>query len=210
MKIFLCAMLAAMSFEIIDRVAVTVEDRVITESELRKEIRVMAFLDGAQPDLSGANRRKAAERLVEQYLMRREMRFTRYPEPEPEEIAAQMEQVRARFKSEGDYRAALDRAGITEADVREAITRALAVVHFIDLRFRPEVQALEPELMEYFQKECLPAWKKTHSGPDPTFDELRSECEEAMVSQRVDQRVEDWLKEVRGRSRIHFEEDAFK
>ncbi len=210
MKMFLYAILAALSFEIIDRIAVTLDDTVITESELRKEIRVMAFLDGADPDLSGANMRKTAERLVDQYIMRREMRFTRYPDPAPDEIAAQMKQVTGRFKNDAEYRAALDRAGVTEADLREAITRAIAVVHFIDLRFRPEVQAVEPELMDYFQKECLPAWRKTHRGPDPTFDELRSECEEAMVSERVDQRVESWLKEARGRTRIHFEEDAFQ
>lgn len=210
MTMLLCVLLAAMSSEIIDRIAVTVEDSVITESQLRKEIRVMAFLDGTEPDLSGANRRRAAERLIDQYLMRREMRFTRYPDPDPDEITAQMKQVAGRYKSAPEYRAALDRGGITEADVRDAITRAIAVVHFIDLRFRPEVQIVEPELMGYFQKECLPAWKKTHTGPDPTFDELRSECEEAMVSQGVDQRVESWLKDTRGRTRIHFEEDAFK
>lgn len=210
MKLILWAILAFASFEVIDRIAVTVEDRVITESELRKEIRVMAFLDGTEPDLSGASKRKTAERLVDQYIMRREMRLTRYPEPDPEEVAAQMKQVRGRFKGEAEYRAALDRAGIAEADVRDAVSRAIAVVHFIDLRFRPEVQTVEPELMEYFQKECLPAWRKSNTGPDPTFDELRAECEETMVSQRVDQRVESWLKDARARTRIHFEEDAFQ
>jgi hypothetical protein len=70
MTVLLCVLLAAMSSEIIDRIAVSVEDSVITESELRKEIRVMAFLDETEPDLSGANKRKAAERLIDQYLMR--------------------------------------------------------------------------------------------------------------------------------------------
>ena len=36
---------------IIDRVAVSVGNRVITESDIVREIRVTAFLNGAEPDL---------------------------------------------------------------------------------------------------------------------------------------------------------------
>lgn len=210
MNALVLAMTAALSFEIIDRIAVSVDEQVITDSEIRQEIRITAFLDGVKPDLSAANRRRTADRLVEQILMRREMRFTQYPEPTPEDVDEQLKQVRARFPSDADYRAALERAKLTAAEVREAIQRAIAVVRFIDLRFRPEVQVVEPELMEYFQKQCLPEWRKSHTGPDPTFDELRQECEDKLVSERVDARIESWLKEAKGRARIRYEEDAFQ
>lgn len=210
MQVILCAVIAALSFEIIDRVAVTIDEHVITESDVRQEIRVAAFLDGTQPDFSGPSKRAAAERLVDQYLMRREMQFTRYPQPASEEIDEQMKQIRARSKTEAAYRAALEEVRVTDAQVRDAVQRAIAVVQFIDLRFRPEVQVTEPELMEYFTKQCLPEWKKTHTGPDPTFDELRSQCEDKMTAERVDARVETWLKEARSRTRIRFEEDAFR
>src|ERR1017187_6822016 len=67
--------------EIIDRIAVSVGNRVIAESDLHREIRVAAFLDGVQPDFSPAGRRATAERMVEQVLIRRELEISRYPIP---------------------------------------------------------------------------------------------------------------------------------
>ena len=44
--------------EIIDRIAVSVGNRVIAESDLNREIRVAAFLDGVKPDFSPAGIRR--------------------------------------------------------------------------------------------------------------------------------------------------------
>jgi hypothetical protein len=61
------------SAEIIDRIAVTVEKQVITESEIWRQIRITAFLNGEEPDFSSAAKRTMADRLVEQVLIRREL-----------------------------------------------------------------------------------------------------------------------------------------
>ena len=58
--------------EIIDRVAVSVGNQVITEDQIGEEIRVTAFLNHETPDLSPAQKRRAAERLIEQALVRRD------------------------------------------------------------------------------------------------------------------------------------------
>ena len=69
------------SAEILDRIAVTLDNRVIAESDLIRDLRLSAFLNLAPPDFSAAAKRAAAERLVERALMRREMEFSRYPAP---------------------------------------------------------------------------------------------------------------------------------
>jgi hypothetical protein len=189
-------------------VAVTVDQEVITESELRLEIRITAFLNGTAADYSAASRRAVAERLIEQLLMRREMRITRYPEPTAAEIAERLKAVRAQFKTEAEFRASLDRYGLTETQLRDALARQIAVLRFIDLRFRPEVQVLEPELLDYFYRVCAPEFRKRGGNANPSFDEMRAECEEMMVAGRVDERVEAWLTEARGRARIRYQEDA--
>ncbi|MGA8577407.1 MAG: hypothetical protein WB579_01900, partial [Bryobacteraceae bacterium] len=61
------------SATIIDRIAVSVGNRVITTVDIDRAIRVPAFLNGQQPDFSAASKRAAAERLVEQTLVRREL-----------------------------------------------------------------------------------------------------------------------------------------
>ena len=64
---------------ILDRIAVTVGKQVITESDVIRDVRVAAFLDQKPVDLSGAEKRKAADRLVDQYLILQEAAFSRDP-----------------------------------------------------------------------------------------------------------------------------------
>ena len=61
---------------ILDRIAVTVGRQVITESDVDRDLRVAAFLDRKPIDLSGEQKRKAADRLVDQLLILQEAAFS--------------------------------------------------------------------------------------------------------------------------------------
>src|SRR5271154_646275 len=76
----LCLVLTAMAAspaEIIDRIAVTVGKEVITESDVIRDLRISAMLDQKPVDLSGPEKRKAADRLVDQALILKEADFIR-------------------------------------------------------------------------------------------------------------------------------------
>src|SRR5262245_9914320 len=64
--LFLLALSVTCQAEIIDRIAVVVGNGVITESQIIREIRLAAFLDGKPLDFSAESKRKTADRLVEQ------------------------------------------------------------------------------------------------------------------------------------------------
>src|SRR6266498_3287027 len=89
--------------EIIDRVAVVVGNRVITESEILREVRLTAFLNGEPLDFGAASRRKTAERLVEQRLIRNEMESNLYPIPAPDAVEQMAKDVENRFPSRAGY-----------------------------------------------------------------------------------------------------------
>ena len=55
--------------ETLDRIAVTVGRHVISEQDILQDIRVSAFIDSKQPDFSPEQKRKAADRLIDQYLV---------------------------------------------------------------------------------------------------------------------------------------------
>jgi len=57
---------------VIDRVAVIVENHVITLSEVDRDLRLTEFLNREQRDSSSDYRRKAAERLIDQTIIRDE------------------------------------------------------------------------------------------------------------------------------------------
>jgi hypothetical protein len=196
--------------DIIDQVAATVDNQVITYSRILEEIRVTAFLNGEKPDFGPVNRRRTADRLIEQALVQREMNLTRYQQPGLSEIQDQLKQVKSRFGNEEAFRSALAASGITEAQLEAALIQQAALLRFIDLRFRPEVQVQESDVMRYCENVYLPELRKKGTTPEPSLDEVRPKCEEDFTAQVVDRRVDTWLKESRERSRIAYDEDAFR
>jgi hypothetical protein len=201
---------ATLPAEIIDRIAVTVDSSVITTSQVLEEVRVTAFLNGAKPDFTPASRRQTADRLIEQLLVRREMDLTRYLQPEAGEVLETFEGVRAHFASEAAYRQALAEYRLEEADIAAALLRQSALLRFIELRFRPEIQVQESDVMQYYENVYLPEIRQKGVTPEPAFEEVREQCERGLTEQLVDQRVDKWLKEARGRARIVYSEEAFQ
>ncbi len=196
--------------EVIDQIAVTLDNQIITASQIRDEIRVTAFLNGEKPDFSPANRRRTADRLIEQMLVRREMDLTRYPQPSVSEIQGTLKQIRSGFESDAAFQRSLAREKITQRQLEEALLRQAALLRFIDLRFRPEVQVDESDVTRYCENVYLPALRKKGVTPEPTLESVQPRCEEEFTAQLVDRRVDAWLKESRERSHIVYEEDAFQ
>ncbi|HWQ56729.1 MAG TPA: hypothetical protein VN442_23790 [Bryobacteraceae bacterium] len=201
---------ASATAEIIDRIAVSVGNRVITYSEIERQARLTAFLNNEQPDLSAAARRKTAERLIEQRLVGRELEAARYPEPAASEVEATLNGLRKRYAAAGSLKQALAAYRITEEDLREHLVWQLRFLRFIDIRFRPGVQVTEEEVREYFEKTIRPVAAQAQPGRKPVLEEYREQIEEALTGQRVDREVERWLAAARRRTRVEFREGAFE
>lgn len=210
----IAALLFALTFlaraEVIDRIAVSVGTRVITTSEIEREARLTAFLNNTQPDLSPAGRRKTAERLVDQRLVKRELEAARYPAPEPSDVEESVRAVKARYKTPAAYQQALERYGISEQDVRDYLAWQLAFLRFIDIRFRPAVQISEEQVGEYFEKTVRPLAEKAHPGQTPELEDYREKIEQTLIGQRVDQDLDRWLQSARRRNKVEFREGAFQ
>ena len=201
---------APVDAEIIDQIAATVDNQVITTSEIGEALRVAAFLNGEKPDLSPAARRRMADRLIEQILVRREMELTRYPEPSAADIAAALNDAKSRFAGEAQFQQGLAEYKLTRPEVEDALRRQITLVRYIDLRFRPEVQVQENEVMQYYETVFLPEIRKKGIKPEPSFEDARAECEERLTTVLVDKRVDTWLADARGQARIAYDEDAFR
>lgn len=195
--------------EIIDRVAVTVGDRVITESQVIEELRVTAFLEGQPVDLSGAQKRKAAERLVEQTLIRREVEFTRVQLPGMKDIGDLLAQVKSRYTGEQQYLQALKDHGITEEQLKEHLLWQFRLVRFVDIRFRPGVQISQSELRKDYEGQVAD-WKAKGETPIPTFEDARAKIEAALSAEKANQALDRWLTETRAQTEIVFHPKVFQ
>jgi hypothetical protein len=171
---------------ILDRVAVVVGNTVLTETEVLQEARLEAFLNQTPLDLDPAARRAAAERLVDQQLIRNEMRIGAYPEPSAAEIDDMLANLkRERFRSDADYRAALTRYALTEETLRRHLAWQLSAIRFTDLRFSPAVAGI------------------------PDTDGHSANRASANAAD-IDQQLDAWLKQARAATKVQFKPGAFQ
>jgi len=207
----LAVLCAAAPAEVLDRIAVTVGNRVITDSDVRREIRLSAWMNGTPPDFSPASRRRTAERLVERALAETEMDIGKYPAPEAAEADAQLAELqKERFPQAGALNRALAAAGLTAAELRGYLLEQLAVLRFIDARFGPAVLISEEELQSYYSGAFTKQWAADGGRPVPPFEEVRGQIEEILRAGRIDRLLDEWLKEAKARTRIVYIEEAFQ
>jgi len=197
--------------EIIDRIAASVGNRVITASDLDREIRVAAFQDGVKPDFSPARKRTTVEAMIEQKLIRTELANSRYPLPNPAELAPAIEQFKKEhFKDDQQYRATLAEYGISEDDFKELLLWQRTLLLFIQVRFETGVQLTPQDVEEYFTKTVKPAAEAAHPGQPVTLEDYRNQIEKTLTGQRADQQMDLWLREVRRRTNVIVHEEVLQ
>lgn len=204
-------LITASPAEIIDRIAVTLDNQVITASEITLEIRLTSFLNGDMLDFSPDVRRRAANRLIEQKLIRREIQVGRYAEPSPEEVAPLLEEIQVqRFHGAEEYRQALAKYGISEDELKAHLLWQLTLLRFINVRFRPGVEVTDTEIQSYFDKHRSELETQAGTSKKLTLDDLRDQVRRILTDEGADKELDEWLASSRKRTRIEFHPGAFQ
>ena len=171
-----------------DRVAVIVGNQVITVSEVDEEVRVTAFENQEPLSLSPEAQRAAADRLVDQQLLRGEMALNSFQAPPATDADALARNFREQhFPSAAAFQNALVKYGITEGQFKQHLLWQETLVRFTDFRFRP-------------------------GGTNPpvqTASRLRAGAA-APPEETVDQQMETWLRQARAQTRVQFKKEAFQ
>lgn len=160
--IALLAASAMLQAAIVDRIAIVVGDKIITESEIDLRIRLSAFQNEQKTDFSLAARQLAARELVDQRLVEHEMDVGHYPRLEGAARKALVgEYAKANYK---DDTAAMDKAladyGLTALDLEDDLGRQSDLLTFLNLRLRPVVAGVEqdPKVAEERTQKELDRW----------------------------------------------------
>ncbi len=199
---------AASSAAVLDRIAVTVGNGVITEGELLDDIRLTAFLNGGQPDFGPQSRRQAADRLIDQYLIRREMKISHY-QPDTAGAGKILSAFkRSRFPSDEQYRQALKSYGISEEELLEKLRWQTAALQFIDFRFGQSLPASPPP-------PSRPGHQLEIEAPPENHEVLSAEPALAGRGERGvpppgEEALDRWLKQARSTTRIEYNPEAFQ
>lgn len=185
----------ALQAEIVDRLAIAVAHQAITELQIDEELRVTALLNEKPIVRDVAERRAAADRLVQQLLVEREMAQSHYPLPTDQEVTAYIDKIRAGLTSGGNWNAQLTAYDLTEATLREHLALQLTTLQFIEYRFRPDFGISEAAIESQYRSEAA-QWTSQHPGKTaPPLASLRESIQQELIEQRIDQALSTWLEE---------------
>lgn len=180
---------ACLRSEIIDRLAVIVGRHVITELQLDEELRVTAFLNGAPIDRDAGARRRAADRLVQQLLIRREMDLGRYPLPDAKSVDTYLDQIRARFPSPEAFDKELAVYNLDEDTLRDHLALQLTTLRFIEYRFSSDMSISDDEIQAYYQNQT--------TKDKPSLASVKESIRQKLIEQRTDESLNNWLEQAR-------------
>lgn len=157
---------------LVERILAVVDDHpiLLTEVELVQAIH-------------GDARRAAVDALVDEWLMYREAR--RLPQAE---VTAEEEQ-----RAADGLAARLGTARADPAGLRRLARRQVAIVKYVEFRFRPQVRVEEAAVAE-----------RAGPGAPP---EARTAARERLEAEDLDRRIEEWVKELRSGAEIRYAEE---
>jgi hypothetical protein len=192
--------------EIIDRIAASIGSEVITDHQVRQQLRLAAFLNGSPVDMGAESKREMLDRMINQALIRREIEFTRFPAATSSDAAALLKEIRERYHSDSEFEAALQHYGITREQLQRQLIWQLTFLRFVEYRFRPSVHVTETEIVQEYRRELA---QRTAPGPAPSLEEMRPELEKRVRQQLTDSALDRWLGETRTQVDI-FYHDGYK
>jgi hypothetical protein len=191
--------------EVLDRVVAIVNSTPIFQSDWELALRCEALLDGRSPEtLNEDEQRKVFDRLVDQELLREQMRGYIVTTVTDEEVNARLKEVRVQVeggKTDAEWRALLRKADVSEEELQSRIRTQLDVLRFLDSRFRPTVRVDFRAIQLYYREQFLPELHK-NGGQNVPLSEVAPKIREILTQQRISEQVASWLQTLREQADI--------
>ena len=205
----LLALSLAAGAVIIDRIAIVVDNSIIKDSDIERDVRVTDYLNQTHLDLSDAAKKQAASRLIDQIYIRREIDTGGYPSATLQEADRQLEKLKSeRSRSAAGLDRTLRAYGTNLLDLRTEFQWQLTVLRFVDVRFKPGAVVTDDEIASYFDQHSAEL-RKQNPGKT-TLDDLRQVIRDLLSGQKVNEQFFAWLDDKRKTSKIEYREEYLK
>jgi hypothetical protein len=183
---------------VLDRVAVIVNQHVVKASDIDRDLRLTDFLNKERLSETPADRKKAADRLIDQEVIRNEISTGHYSRPPAQDADTLLAQIRRdRFaNSEPQLKQALAQYGLTEDQLREQLLWQLTVLRFINERFRVAVLVSDEDVRNYYDQH-----RANFRG---SFEASEKAIRTSLEGEQVNQQFEMWLQGARQRADIQY------
>lgn len=192
---------AAPGPDVVDRIAASVNDSAIPESEVRRAM-VVSGLEPGAGETPEAFRARILDALIEEHLEFEDAARFGPAAPDASEIDKAMASLRDRLKAEGkDPDAEFTRAGMTVDEVRASIDRQLVIARYVRERFAPIAYADEEQARAEYEQRYVPE-QKAAGQPVQPFEAVAEIMRQRSSERTFDEEVAKWLKDLRQKARV--------
>jgi hypothetical protein len=191
----------ALAAAVVDRIAATVNDVAIPESEVRKAM-VVSRMRPEPGETREAFRARVLDELIDQHLQYEDaQRFGPAP-PDAAEIEGAMRALEKTLRDEGkDPEGEFAKAGLTRDEVRASLERQLLIQRYLRERFTPVALADEERAREEYEKLYAPE-RRAAGLSVPPFEAVLEEVRKRAQSRAFEEEVEKWRRELREKARV--------
>jgi len=177
----------------VDRIAATVDQQVLTVSEINQMVQVRFFPTN--------DRREILDALIAQALRFRDVeRFGAQDIPK-DTIETRLGDIERRFSSPAELTAALTTAELSLDELRALIKRQLQVEAYIQERFAPMI-FVSNEDIESAYAGTWSQQRRERGLPIPPLGEVREEIRTLIRSRQLQLEVDKWTAQLRARANV--------
>jgi len=194
--------------ELIDRIVATVNGHIILLSDWEDSLRYEAFSSGRPLDrMTAADRRSALDHLIDQELLREQLKDSDVLHPSSEEVAQRVAEIRKQFpeaETELGWRKLLDSYRLSEENLKRRVAAELDLMRLVDARLRPSVTVDFKSIESYYSEELLPQLRQS-GGQNVPLADVTAKIKELLTQKKISQLLTAWLQDLRAGSEIRAE-----
>ena len=191
--------------DVVDRIVAMVNGHAILQSDWEDALHYEAFIAGhSSEQLTSAERKSTLDRLIDQELLRQQIRPADFQHASDQDIGARIQEIRRQYpgaESDSGWHAALTRYGLTEKNLKNRVALQLDLLRLVDARLRPTVQVDSKSIERYYNQELLPQLRQSGAQQIP-LAQASPKIKELLTQRKIDQLLTAWLQTLRTGSEI--------
>jgi peptidyl-prolyl cis-trans isomerase SurA len=194
------------SAQVIDRIIATVNGRVILQSDWDEALCYEALLTNrALAQFTDDDRRAVLDRLIDQELLREQMKSADFPHATDAEVAARVADARKQYPqatSTEAWQALLAQFHLAEKDLFAHVRQQIDVMRLVDARLRPAVEIDSKSIEAYYRDQFVPKLKQSGASEVP-LAEVSAKIRELLTEEKVSELLVSWLQTLRSEGQVH-------
>lgn len=202
---------------VLDRVEAVINGDVLLQSDVNEEMR-FAALEPFQTNAVKDPRLNAMRRLINRSLILQQMKEQQQfnINISDADVEKSLEDLRSHLPACGGYdcktaagwQAFLTANDLTSAEVAAHWRQRLAILRFIELRFRTGIRISQESVADYYTKSVVPVFQRQNKTAPPLKD-VSARIHELLLQQQVNGLLQDWLNSLRDEGSVQILDPAY-